>query len=161
MGKLLVLIVIILVPVVYYFSYGNGELPGLQPFGAGSLTVYIGDVPVHVEVADTPEARERGLSGRVSLPPDDGLLFIFPEADYHRIWMKDMRFPIDVIWISEDLRVLGVTSSLLPETYPRRFEPPSPARFVLEVNAHFSESFGIRPGDEVDIPRALLPTDLR
>ena len=72
-----------------------------------------------------------------------------------------MRFPIDVIWIGEDLRVLGVTRNLLPETYPRQFEPPSPARFVLEVNTHFAESFEIQAGDVVDIPRALLPDDLR
>src|SRR3989338_5701660 len=59
----------------------------------------IGDQAVRVTVADTPESRERGLSGRDGLASDEGMLFVFQNDGYHTFWMKDMLFSIDIIWL--------------------------------------------------------------
>lgn len=161
MKGLLVFLVVVFVPlyILYVYQTDAPLIPG--SIYERSLTVHIGTVPVRVEIADTPALRMRGLSGRDSLDAAGGMLFIFDESDYHRVWMRDMRFSIDVIWIGENLQVVDITRRLTPDTYPRQFEPSTPARFALEVNAQFAESFGISVGDAVELPRALIPEDLR
>jgi len=163
MQKLFTLLVIIIAPLFLYYLYTEDR--GV-PFLSGMITqemptVRIGNVPVRVVVADSADERARGLSGRESLDSTDGILFIFDESAYHAIWMKDMRFPIDVIWVDTRLRVVDITRDLRPDSYPRQFEPNAPARFAIEVNAHYAEAFGIRVGDSVSIPAALVPADLQ
>ena len=163
MQKLFVLLVIIIAPLFVYYLYT--EERGV-PFLSGVVTsemptVRIGNVPVRVAVADTEDERAIGLSGRETLAATEGMLFVFEESAYHAIWMKDMRFPIDVIWIDERLRVVDITRDLQPDSYPRQFEPSVPARFAIEVSANYAEAFGIRVGDLVSVPAALVPEDLR
>ncbi len=88
-----------------------------------------------VEIADTEEKRTQGLSGREFLKGNEGMIFVFPESDYYGFWMKDMRFPIDIIWLDENFSVIGITEHVSPETFPNVFYPPEPVRFVLEVSA--------------------------
>jgi uncharacterized membrane protein (UPF0127 family) len=88
-----------------------------------------------VEVADTDEERSLGLSGRESLPYGHGLLFLFPEAGNYGFWMKDMRFPIDIVWIDEAWQVIGVERGVSPDTFPQAFYPPAPVKYVLELAA--------------------------
>ncbi len=112
----------------------------------------LGDIPVQVEVVETLEARMKGLSGREELGEVQGLLFIFPITDYHGIWMKDMNFPIDIIWISEDRTIVGIDAYVTPDTYPRVFRPAQPARYVVETDANFADSVGIQVGQKVKLP---------
>ena len=152
---------VIAVPVVGYLFIESGRFSADTFLVSENYIISLGDVPVRVDVADTALTRTRGLSGRESLPPTEGLLFIFDESAYHGIWMKEMEFPIDIIWIDESLRVIDIRKNVSPSTYPRTFEPRKPARFVLEVNANYADSFGIKIGDVVDLPRAITPGDLR
>lgn len=161
MKGLLVFLIVVLVPLYLLYVYQNDAPLIPSSIYERSPTVHVGGVPVRVEVADTPAERMRGLSGRDSLDAAGGMLFIFDESDYHRVWMREMRFAIDVIWIDERLTVVDITRRLTPDTYPRQFEPSTPARFALEVNAQFAESFGISVGDQVELPRAIMPADLR
>ena len=62
-------------------------------------TIIIGEKDILVEVADTVAKRTKGLSGKETLPENEGLFFIFKEIGKHPFWMKDMRFPVDIIWI--------------------------------------------------------------
>ena len=87
-----------------------------------------------VEVADTPSARVRGLSGRAALPANRGLLFDFKRDGRHGIWMKDMRFAIDIIWLDHDARVVDVKRGARPETFPEVYRPKRAARYVLELS---------------------------
>jgi len=120
-------------------------------------TIAIGGVRFQVEIADTPEKQRQGLSGRDELGNTAGLLFVFPESNRHGIWMKDMNFPIDVIWISEDLRVVDITYNLTPESYPHTFTPDEDARYALETNVDFARAYDIHVGDTVSLPRRLRP----
>src|SRR3989344_1681259 len=81
--------------------------------------------------------RARGLSGRRSLEENQGMLFVFNTADYYNFWMKDMYFPIDIIWLNDDWRVIDLTENISPKNFPVTYQPRAPARYVLEVNAGF------------------------
>lgn len=102
---------------------------------ASFTEIHIAGKTIMVEIADTETKRTQGLSGRESLRENEGMLFVFPEPDYHGFWMKDMQFPIDIVWLDENLRVISVTERIAPETFPEVFYPPKPIQFVLEVPA--------------------------
>ena len=76
-----------------------------------TATVQIGDTTFRAEVARHDADRIRGLSGRPFLAPGSGMLFIFDREDIHQIWMRDMRFPIDLIWMDAG-HVVEVTERL-------------------------------------------------
>ena len=103
-----------------------------------------------LERANTDEARIRGLSGREFIRRDQGMLFDFEEPGRHCIWMKDMRFPIDIIWLDESRKVIKIQEEARPESYPESFCPDEPARFVLEVNAGVSGEMRLSPGSRLD-----------
>lgn len=133
---------------------GNSDAMSLQE--PAKEIVRIGDVAIPVEIADTPDERRRGLSGRLFLASDQGMLFIFPQSDYYGFWMPDMHFPIDIVWIGEGLRVVGIHENVLPLEPGQGaiwYYPPQPVRYVLEVNAGFAASRGIRVGDPVMLPQ--------
>lgn len=111
--------------------------------------------PLRVTVLSEPDDLERGLSGRKNLAPTEGLFFVFPQDAYHGIWMKDMLFSIDIMWLDSKGTVLDIEHNVSPNTYPKVFEPRTPARYVIETNAHFAESFVIRVGDTVTLPIEL------
>ena len=107
-------------------------------------------VTFEVEVADTPQQRGQGLSGRPQLAAGNGMLFVYDEAGVRRFWMYDMRFPIDLAWIGGG-RVVGV-ETLQPcpsrEECPTH-ESPEPVDQVLEVPA--GALTGIQPGAVVSV----------
>jgi uncharacterized membrane protein (UPF0127 family) len=93
----------------------------------------------------------KGLGGRESLPNDSGMLFVMPEPIIPNFWMKDMLFPIDFIWIDEEMKIVAITPSIGVDSYPITFSPPSPVKYVLEVNAGLSAHNGWLPGDSVEL----------
>ena len=112
--------------------------------------VTINQHSIKVEIADDETERVRGLSGRDSLPPDQGMLFIFPQADEHGIWMKDMRFNLDILWLDENRRIIAIVGHLESSSYPKVVKPAIPARYVLEVNAGVTEKYGWSTGQVAD-----------
>jgi uncharacterized membrane protein (UPF0127 family) len=116
--------------------------------------VIIGGDTILVDVADDQAEQEKGLSGRPALPQHRGMLFVYPEPSRPGFWMKDMRFPIDIIWIGADSKIVAVLPNLSPETYPSVFSPPeevAPVRYVLEVNAGSAGRLNWQVGDSVQI----------
>jgi uncharacterized protein len=102
-----------------------------------------------VDVADTAALREQGLSGRTSLGPGNGMLFIFEHDGNWGIWMKDMRFAIDIVWMDKEGGVVGLEAEVSPQTYPASFYPDSPARYVLELPAGAAAAYGIAIGAKI------------
>jgi hypothetical protein len=119
----------------------NDQTSTQKPF------VVINGIPVEVLIADTPDERRRGLSGRGELLANQGMLFVFDKSDAYNIWMKDMQFSIDVIWISSGGVVVDIRKDISPETYPEVFGPRTSAQYVLEVPAGFAEKYDISVGD--------------
>ncbi len=116
-------------------------------------SVRIGSEVVSVEVADTDEARSVGLSGRASLKDGSGMLFVFEQEGFSGIWMKDMLFSIDIVFIDAGGRVLSVEENVSPSTYlqtpPAVFSPPTPAKYVLELPQLYARAHGIVTGTKV------------
>src|SRR6185436_16930434 len=106
---------------------------------------------VHVSIADTNESRQQGLSGRPGLARDEGMLFIFPNDGTYSFWMKNMRFSIDIVWLSADGTILYIAQNISPDTYPQSFAPPVPARYVLELPAGYAAAHHVQEGDKVEL----------
>lgn len=119
------------------------------------IKMVIDAAPLLVELAETPAQIERGLSKRKSLPKDQGMLFVFKQPGLYPFWMKDMYFPIDIIWIGADKKVVGFSENLAPESYPETFAPPLPVQYVLEVDAGWVKEHGILVGDILSTPKDL------
>lgn len=99
---------------------------------------------------DTPELRMKGLSGRSSLGADEVMLFAFEREGRNFFWMKDMLFPIDIVWLDSDKKVIHIEQSVKPESFPKSFGPEADSKYVLEFKEGVVESIGLKVGDRVD-----------
>lgn len=109
--------------------------------------VKINDVIIEVDIASSNVERSRGLSGRVNLGANSGMLFVFDRPSKNMFWMKDMNFPIDIIWLDENKKIIYIKENLSPKTYPEVFGPEVPSMYVLEVNSNFTKKYNIKIGD--------------
>jgi uncharacterized membrane protein (UPF0127 family) len=102
------------------------------------LTLPSGKV-LQVEVMVSDEDRAMGLMFRPSLPPDRGMLFLFETPDFHGIWMKNCKFPIDILWLDETKKIVHLAESVPPCTAKDNscptYEPLQRAAYVVELNA--------------------------
>lgn len=106
---------------------------------------------VLVEEKSKPEEMMLGLSGRENLPAGYGMLFVFNDIGSHGFWMKDMNFPIDIIFIDDNFLVTGIEKEIATNTYPEIFGEDFVSKYVLEVNAGFADANGIKIGDKVNL----------
>jgi uncharacterized membrane protein (UPF0127 family) len=107
-----------------------------------------GHPSVRVELARTAAEQRQGLMNRASLPEDAGMLFLFDESEDHSFWMMNTLIPLDMIFIGDDGRVVGIVERAEPlSTQPRGVGAPS--RYVLEVNGGWARAHGVAKGDRV------------
>lgn len=147
MKKSLIIIAIIVVVFSIFLLIGlqDKEIP--QPEVKEPVFLNIKDTSIKTEVVTSLPERILGLSGRQSLPNDAGMLFIFPQSGFHSIWMKDMLFPIDILWLDDIFSVVDFKKDVSPDTFPNAFEPKIEALYVLEVNSGFIDISDIKIGD--------------
>lgn len=112
-------------------------------------SVGIGKSQYALEVSDTQERRIKGLSGRESLDQGTGMLFAYPEAGNECIWMKDMHFSLDILWLNADKKVIKIEKAVAPETYPRSF-CASGTQYVIELNAGEATKAGVKVGQQIE-----------
>ncbi len=115
--------------------------------------MFVHEIPITVEMATTDASREKGLSERTSLPEGTGMIFTFGAPGRWGIWMKDMRFHIDIVWLDRKGKVITVEKNVAPETYPKIFVPESDAWYALELPAGETERYLIAPGDMISLPQ--------
>ena len=120
-----------------------------------SAQVTIGNLQVTAAIADTADERKKGLGDREELPISAGMLFVFEKSDSYAIWMKDMKFPIDIIWIDEGKKIVDIAENAVPEPKKRDdelkiFRPKGPAKHVLELNAGLVKLHNLQIGDTVN-----------
>jgi len=120
--------------------------PELVPIIIGSTTAY-------ASVADSMPELIKGLSDTPSLPDTVVKLFAFGSTGRHSIWMKNMNYPLDIIWLDESGTIVHIVENVSPDTYPESFTPPKPARYVIETNVGFVASSSVSVGDEVIVPK--------
>lgn len=138
---------------LFYWSKPTGVVLEVSSGVTDVSQVKVGPYTYTVDVAKTDEERVRGLSGLEELRERHGLLFVFEKSAVQGFWMKDMNFPIDIVWIDEDLKVIGVERSVSPETFPEVFQSPGSVRYVLEVNS--GEASALKFGDSVELVKKL------
>jgi len=110
--------------------------------------VKLGSGVFNVQLAKTESAREKGLSGVEKLSPDGGLLMVFDTIGVWPIWMKDMKIPLDIIWLDSDKKVIYTVANASPELgTSRTFTPPSMAKYILEVPAGTIKDSAIKKGN--------------
>ena len=118
--------------------------------------VRVGGVEIPVEVADTPQRKLQGLSDRLVLPADTGMLFPYERQSRYNFWMKNMHFPLDIVWIGADCKVVDVTLNAPPPEPGQAwnelplFSPKLPAQYVLEINAGEAQAKSIAAGSPVE-----------
>lgn len=110
-----------------------------------------GGTKVQAEYANTLRKQLRGLSGRASLGQDAGMFYSFQKPDFYTFWMRDMKFPIDIIWIGSDSRIVDITKNISPNSFPKTFTSQDKAQYVVEVNAGYADAHGITIGATVDL----------
>jgi uncharacterized protein len=160
---------LIIVAVVVYYYAGIMVLPGQQEsqlqqtliqeeIRSGNdsyqrVNITVNGQSLIADVSATAEQRTRGLTVKDALAENEAMLFVFNNQANHKFWMKDMKFPIDIIWIGSDKSVIDIENSLKPcnsgflcSTY----EPDGDSLYVLETVSGFAQRYGIVKGTIVE-----------
>jgi len=107
-----------------------------------------------VECAVSPEALKKGLSGRKGLTEGTGMLFLFPELKEHTMWMPDMNFPLDVIWLDEQFSIVHISYGLRP-CEPDQICPSVSSiyssMYAIEVVAGQAAAYEFRLGKDLKV----------
>lgn len=103
----------------------------------------------NVELARTQDEQLRGLMEREKIEENEGMLFIFEKEDFYPIWMKNMRFPLDIIWLDQSGEVVYLQKNALPCVTDdcEIFWPIQKASYVLEVNAGVIDMTDVEVGE--------------
>lgn len=145
---ILVLTAIVSIAVFLTYGYFAGKSSDLPK------KVRIDTSEIKVDLATNFLEQARGLGGRDKLEEDQGMLFMFSRDDYYNFWMKDMKFPIDIIWIKNDTIIdMSQNVPIQPGVSDFKlisYSPHEKADRVLEVNAGFVSRNKIKVGDRVE-----------
>ncbi len=136
---------LILGGLVFPTSLPAGE--EVSEYGNPFAVVTLGEVKVKAEVVRAPEKLFLGLGHRAELPEGRGMLFILPGLGIQYFCMRDMEFPIDIIWLASD-RVVGITKNMPPGDSQTNYPSPEAVQYALEVPGGFSDRKGIKTGDK-------------
>ena len=139
-----------LLAVFYFVNYVHVDL-GSQ----AQATVVVGGKVFSADVASMAQERAQGLSGREGLSDGGGMIFLFGSPGNYGFWMKDMRFPIDIVWVSGS-KVVGFSENTEAEpgkatSELRVYYPPEPVDKVLELKAGAVSKYGLKVGDGVEV----------
>ena len=126
---------------------GNGKAAS----GLEVVKVTLGKNTYEVEVANTPESRERGLMHRDSMPADHGMIFVFPDEQPRGFWMKNTRIPLDIVFINAAGKVVSIHTM---QPFDRNTtNSKGPAKWAVELNKGEAEKAAVKEGDTVAIPK--------
>ena len=147
MTRLLFSLLALLAAALLFGCFGQGK-----SYGDAKLLLPDG-TQVNAEVPLTTPGMAMGLMHRDGLCEDCGMLFVFGDDGRHGIWMKNMRFDIDVVFLDSDWRVVGVAQDVPPcaKEPCTVYTPDSDARYVLELDANASIVHGITVGSGIKL----------
>ena len=114
----------------------------------GTVEIKLGQTTYQVELALTTAQRRLGLMHREQLASNSGMLLVYPQPGDHRVWMKNMRIPLRVLWIDDDHQVLHIERLNPCHASPCPvYSAPLPARFILELS---DDDHDVQPGDKIE-----------
>ncbi len=114
--------------------------------------VVLGGKQFLVELAISPEEKQRGLGYRSALAADRGMLFVYDHPEQYAFWMKGMQFPLDIIWIAGTTIVdISYDTPVATQGALPTYTPAKPVDKVLEINAGIAKKLGVNAGDSIQI----------
>ena len=123
-----------------------------------TATLRVGERAYVLSIAASKAAQKKGLGGRESLARDRGMLFVFDAPATQCFWMKDMQFPIDIIWLNSAKQVTHVAANVAPDTYnvasdmyPQQYCGDASTKYVVELNAGEAKQADLRVGRQVSL----------
>lgn len=116
-----------------------------------TVPLKIGATDVEASISDDLPERIKGLSDTPFLPSNVVKLFVFGAYGNHAIWMKDMNYALDIIWLNKEGVIVHIEENVTPESFPKSFESREPAWYVVEANAGFVASSSVIVGDTVTL----------
>ncbi len=132
------------------FFGSNFAFAEVQDYAHAIVTTSTGN-KISVEVADTVEKRSLGLGKRSGLENGWGMLFVFEKRKQHGFWMKDMEFPLDIIWL-DNHRIAYILRNVQPVksgVIPPVMTPPEAVNFVLEIDAGRADELKLQVGQHL------------
>ncbi len=154
--KLILLLFAVLLLIIVGIQFSQKYFTGNISIFSQGPTATIKNQSFKLNYAKSEKEREIGLSQKKSMPENYGMLFTFDKADLYPFWMRDMEFPIDIIYINNN-KIVTIYSSAQPpknttDSLPI-YKPDNAANMVLEINAGLSDKYGFQKGDEVKISK--------
>jgi uncharacterized membrane protein (UPF0127 family) len=121
--------------------------------GLPTVSMRIGSRTFELEIARTQDQLETGLMNRDAMPADHGMIFVFDSDQLLHFWMKDTRFPLDVVFVNSGGEVVSVRQMA---AYDTKTDTTSEglAEYAIELNLGAAAAAGVLPGDHLDIPAA-------
>ena len=137
--------------VVAFAGAHRGALAvGSETFSVLSVAIlsHTGPHHVHVELAESPSQRRKGLQGRQTLDANSGMLFVFDTPSVAAMWMKNTYIPLDMLFLDSIGSIIAIAENTRPMSL-EPIRPPEPFKAVLELNAGTVARLGIKLGDRV------------
>ncbi len=128
------------------------KLKKIKPITLNKVLLKTAKTTFFVEIVKTPASRQKGLMFRENLPQDQGMFFVFDKTDIYNFWMPNVSFPLDIVWIDNDFKVVDIKT--VPPCLEQNIQkcpsyiPDGKAKYVLEVNAN---AFDGVIGDTIEI----------
>ncbi|WP_231129217.1 DUF192 domain-containing protein [Candidatus Nitrosocosmicus hydrocola] len=114
--------------------------------------VQVNNMTLGVILATEPSEQSKGLAIKDSMNEKEGMLFIFKNPQKHSFWMKDMKFPIDIIWADPTGKIVHIEKNLQPCVFLlpcTSYSPKSDSLYVLEVVSNFTNKYDVKIGDQI------------
>lgn len=148
--KILPLLILALLMSAYLWQRTNTNHTPLADNTLEAPYLVIDGRIIELELADTTAKRTQGLSDRESLCENCGMLFVFQKKQVQSFWMKNMNFPLDIVWIDEDI-IMDISKELPPEgESPQNiYTSNKPVDKVLELNSGYSEKYNLKIGTKI------------
>jgi len=108
---------------------------------------------LNADLAVTQEQMSKGLSVKDKLEENESMLFVFEDLSRHSFWMKDMKFPIDIIWLDRNGKIVHVEKNLQPcvsVLICTNYSPNTDSHYVLETVSEFTQRHNISVGTDID-----------
>lgn len=144
----MILVVGTIVSVAIYFYVEKKHIDIVSPVYK-TTTLTIQGRQLNARISDTEQLRTIGLSGTPLLGSDEAMLFVFEKAGWYSFWMKDMLYPIDIIWLDQDKTIVTIKHNATPQSFPGQFSPIAKSQYVVETVAGFAKENDVQIGDVV------------
>lgn len=159
-NKILLLLIPVLIAVYFIYTKSDNK-PVEQKMTAfdsfefkkeGELTFLTSNekfiTQIDIEIADDDESRTTGLMFRNKLEPQQGMLFVFDIERVQSFWMKNTVLPLDMIFVNKENVIVKIHKNTTPFS-EQSYASLTPALYVVEVNAGFTDKFSIHEGDKI------------